>query len=345
MANIGAPKPLKRNNRRPRRGGHLLARPRRRRAFTLLEILAVVAIVAILAAVLLSAFHRSRNMAHRAKCDVNLKSIALALDAFKQEHGYFPTTLAQLETDKYITDHSVMSCPDDPRSDPSYEDFYAIRSPQDSNELPILVCPFHDDSPQGVQAYIGRFTTQFRASPAQLTTAVAATVQHPGQDPVAAPVGLVLHGADRIVTGAGGSATIVYSDGSEADIGHDSDVTVMQSFVQGQTQGVLYTLMHQSVGTVLYRIHHGSKFDVVTPTATAGALGTEFEIRVNATDGTWIQGHTGKVRLNTLASVEPEITNEYWYQVPPPPPPVPPGQPPLGPPPRPKRPPGPPPPP
>jgi type II secretory pathway pseudopilin PulG len=285
--------------------------------FTLPEILLAVGVIVAIAAISFSVFSSSRKSTQRIQCDVHLKALGLALDAFRQERGSFPATLDELRTEGYITDKSIFYCPSDPRPKPSYQEYYVVRGPRDKQELPILVCPFHENTSHGNQAFVGRYTTQAEVAPAGLEASAGATVQHPGKDPVAAPVGMALHGADRIRTGSGGFATIRFKDGSKALIGKNADVTVLQSFIQGQ--GSLYTIVRQNSGTAKYEVHHGSKFDVVTPTTTAGALGTKFEIRVSATAGTWLKVTEGKVRFTTLASSEITVTedDDQWYSVPP----------------------------
>jgi hypothetical protein len=83
-----------------------------------------------------------------------------------------------------------------------------------------------------------------------------------------------VRGGDIIRTGGGGSATIVFADGSSSELRGGSSVTVMQSFRDGRSRAPLYTMVRQKFGDVLYKVIPGSRFDVVTPTATAGALGT-----------------------------------------------------------------------
>jgi hypothetical protein len=180
-----------------------------------------------------------------------------------------------------------------------------IRDPRSQQNLPLLVCPFHEGSQRGVQAYVGRYTTQFMTKPAVISAANATTVQRPAQAPVAAPVGLQLHGADRLRTSGNGFATITFADGSIANIKRKSEVTILQSFLEGNTQPVLYTLLRQTAGSVDYTIHHGSKFDVSTPVATAGALGTKFTITIGPNDDTTLLVTQGKVRFNTTRGKVP----------------------------------------
>lgn len=267
---------------------------RRHQGFTLIQLLAVIGVMAVLSAIVMSAFSRVRIPANHAKCDVNLKQVALAIDTFRQERGRMPKDLAELLREKYVTPE-VLRCPSDPdlgahADDPnyiSYADYYVVREPRDSGELPIIVCPFHEkDGAYGDQAYKGGYTKQFAAQPASLAVgdfSGTVTITRPGSGvltlPTSASQPLMLHGGDHIKIGAG-TAKIRFADGSEANIQSNTEMNVMQSFVEGQSSGTLYTLVRQFTGKVNYYVNPGSHFDVATPTATAGALGTRFTIEV-----------------------------------------------------------------
>lgn len=319
-----------------RKASHSVLQPLRfRRGFTLLQVIVTISIIAVLAATLFGVMGSGKTTARRAQCDTRLKAIALALDAFKQENGKFPKTLKALQADKYLREPGALQCPDDPRKDAAgYEEFYVVRASRDADDMPLVVCPFHEEQgATGMQAFKGRYTAQHPTRPARLTAARNAMIQRPGKAAIAAAAGMELRGGDRIITGGtppagatggtvggatgtgggalnnlakangnmdGGEAVIEFADGSTATLSSGTTATVLQSFLMGQSNAPLYTLIRQGVGQAIYKVHSGSKFDVVTPTATSGARGTEFTITVTKNGETQLTVTEGKVAFTTL---------------------------------------------
>ncbi|RYG65613.1 hypothetical protein EON80_17025 [bacterium] len=270
---------------------------RRHQGFTLIQVLIAIGIIGLLSAILMGSFRRIRVPVDRNNCDIHLKETVMALDTFRQEKGHLPNSLSELVDNSYIA-ASTLRCPADigfdeaVKANPkytSYSDGYIIREPRDSGELPIVVCPFHEkDGPFGAQGFKGGYTKQFTAHNATLplgSFSGTVTITRPGVGVLNLPTNagqpLILRGGDRIKTGAG-SATISFEDGSTANIVANSEMSVLQSFTEGQKSGTLYTLVRQFSGRVNYYVNPTAKshFDVATPTATAGALGTRFTIDV-----------------------------------------------------------------
>ena len=69
---------------------------KRRRAFTLIELMIVIVIIAILAALLFPAFSSARESSRRASCISNLHQIGIAVQMYRLEEREFPTSLAVL---------------------------------------------------------------------------------------------------------------------------------------------------------------------------------------------------------------------------------------------------------
>lgn len=269
---------------------HSLSCRSRRDGFTLLQITVVIGLLATFAALSVGQFGRMRASARRAECDVHLKSIVLAIDTFRQETGRLPATLIELKTNGYLT-LDMIRCPADPDLEvkgsdanyASYADFYVLRDVMDDGELPTVVCPFHEkDGSRGVQGFKGGYTKSFATRPATLADVEGTvTVTRPGAGVLEIPASgrLEVRGGDRIQLGAG-SATLTFADGSLATLNGGSEMSVLESYLESQDTDSIYTLVRQFAGTINYSVVPGNKFDVATPTATAGALGTKFTIQL-----------------------------------------------------------------
>jgi competence protein ComGC len=283
---VGSEGAVMKKRQAPKRAYLHTARSVRRRAggFTLVQILVVITLISVLAALMMGVVGRGREEARRAQCDTRLKAIALALDAFRQENGHYPTKLAALVEDKYLQGAEALRCPDEVRADGSYEEYYIPRAPHEPpqmGEVPMLVCPLHEEHNHGMQAYRGRYTKQFSTTPARLAQASGVDIERPdGKGRISATQGMALRGGDKLFVG--GMAKIEFADGSTCDLQSGSEITVLQSFVEGAGASPLYSIVRQTLGKARYNVHHGSKFDVVTPTATAGVRGTIFTVDIKA---------------------------------------------------------------
>jgi prepilin-type N-terminal cleavage/methylation domain-containing protein/prepilin-type processing-associated H-X9-DG protein len=133
-----------------------------RRAFTLIELLVVIAIIAVLIGLLLPAVQQVRSAAARAKCQNNLKQLALACHNYEGATGSFPAGLERngqsgrksslfIELLPYVEQKPLYDTWDfgspqnDQMSDPSA---------RAATLIPIFICPldFLYDNPVSVAA-------------------------------------------------------------------------------------------------------------------------------------------------------------------------------------------------
>jgi hypothetical protein len=92
---------------------------------------------------------------------------------------------------------------------------------------------------------------------------------------------------DRVRTGVGAAARIVYFEGTVSDISAETGVLVQR--LERSPEGNIVTRLFQSAGTTLHRVVQltdpGASFEIDTPAATALVRGTTPRVQV-AADGT-----------------------------------------------------------
>jgi len=104
---------------------------------------------------------------------------------------------------------------------------------------------------------------------------------------------------DLVTTDRGGRARIVLDDGSILNVGSDSQLRVVQHDAANQRTQIQLAYGRLRASAV-HLAHAGSSFEVRTPTAVAGVVGTEFDLEsINSV--TSIQVYEGAVNFCNLA--------------------------------------------
>ena len=123
---------------------------KRKKGFTLIELLVVISIIAVLAAILMPALGRAREMAKSSACVSNLHNIGLTLHMYTADNrGYFPVCYKYLDGNGSSSGyyHWTAQIDSGQYTDPvdGYDDVngvhHAARYPQTSDQY---VCPSHD---------------------------------------------------------------------------------------------------------------------------------------------------------------------------------------------------------
>ena len=87
---------------------------RRRKGFTLIELMIVMVIIAILLSLLLPGVFQGQNKAVKIKCQNNLRQCGIALYAYAGDHdGTIPNAWTDLTNNDYLDTDEVTKCPKD----------------------------------------------------------------------------------------------------------------------------------------------------------------------------------------------------------------------------------------
>ena len=229
---------------------------RRRRGFSLIEMLVVVAVLAILATMGYSALWRGRTVSKDTVCRNNLKQIAVALGLYYNDYHTYPSENLPESLAQYVGHNSkLFVCPADP--DPqgdSYSKFYVARM-DDGTQDYVCGCPHH----VGEKSTI----TLFSSASAQLLETRP-----------------VLWNDQEVAPGTSvGSGVLSFGDGSTCTIPSGMVVQLIHSF--RMHDGRFYSLIGLDInetGTLDVEVTPGSRFEVVTPAAIAGVQGTRFQV-------------------------------------------------------------------
>ena len=229
---------------------------RRRRGFSLIEMLVVVAVLAILATMGYSALWRGRTVSKDTVCRNNLKQIAVALGLYYNDYHTYPSENLPESLAQYVGHNSkLFVCPADP--DPqgdSYSKFYVARM-DDGTQDYVCGCPHH----VGEKSTI----TLFSSASAQLLETRP-----------------VLWNDQEVAPGTSvGSGVLSFGDGSTCTIPSGMVVQLIHSF--RMHDGRFYSLIGLDInetGTLDVEVTPGSRFEVITPAAIAGVQGTRFQV-------------------------------------------------------------------
>ncbi len=265
------------------------------RGFTLLQLLVTMGIMAVLMGMLLSGLRSAQRSAVARGCAGNLKVLAMDLERYRVENRGYPAALKDLYPN-YVKSENALRCPADPQAGRStYSDFYVLRDPQDQGkERLVLACPLHQESGRGVEVFLAGTHERGQTLVGEVTSVSGDVriLEHDAKRTDAAfwanATTATLHtevGPGDWIRVASGNATVTFKDNSRAEItpldGDPTEVMVIDAFrtaVTNPGQLPFYTVLRLARGTLYNIVTPGSKYEIVTPTGTAGARGTEFRV-------------------------------------------------------------------
>ena len=157
-----------------------LYRGRRRRAFTLVEVLVVLAIVSMVAALLLPAVQTAREASRRAQCASRLRQVGLALAQYESVRGVFPAAFTRRPDHNVLTfllPHLEQQAVYD-RFNLARDWSAAANRPAREVDLPVFLCP---TAPAG-RRYVSDFAAGTLITSGVWTPLLAAGTIRPRSD-------------------------------------------------------------------------------------------------------------------------------------------------------------------
>ena len=148
-----------------------------------------------------------------------------------------------------------------------------------------------------------------------------------------AQVGMSLEAGDIIKTGDDSSAEITFFDGSTVELQPDTEVEVISLDISTDTGSTTITF-EQTVGATISRVINiidpASRYEVETPTGTAGVRGSILVVYVTEDGTSWIANKEGNIWIRAQG-VELQVPEKRKYMLKPllPPELMPPNRPPL----------------
>lgn len=233
----------------------------RSHGFTLVELLTVIAIIAVLAGMLLSAIGNARDQANIVHCVNNLRGIGQATVLYENDFNSMPMGNLPVSLKPYDGNPRLYTCPEDiDQMADSYSSFFVYRGTDDSRQV-LIMCNRHDDGKQGAFLYGMATAKSYRLASAYDNSGDAVTF------------------GEEISTD-----TITFADTSSVKVTGAGSIVILSSFYANDDRLHTFVKVKQDhVCNVESIVNQGSGYEVITPAATAAALGTKYKVQVGAT--------------------------------------------------------------
>ena len=112
-----------------------------RTGFTLIELLVVIAIIGILIAIAQPILTSSTGHTYEYQCESHLRQIGVAMTAYAQDNGAFPSTLDRV--DYLLQDKGLLVCPKTSR------DYYYLQPAPDADRDTVIAACVNPRTPRG----------------------------------------------------------------------------------------------------------------------------------------------------------------------------------------------------